>query len=110
MRAVQQGRPDESAGFHVRIRRGADARAFDHYALHLLEGIVRNAQRTAPGYAVCDYPDGTLLRSCVTPSGMTYVSVARILPLLAECESRKNPKRRGQPEEPRSSIHLLTHR
>jgi hypothetical protein len=57
---------------------------FDLYALRLLEGFVRNARRTAPGYAVCDFEGGTLVPSCVTPSGKTYVSVARILPLLSE--------------------------
>ena len=61
-----------------------DVTAFDGYALALLEGFVRNARRTAPGYAVCDFAGGTLVPSCVTPSGKTYVSVARILPLLSE--------------------------
>ena len=63
---------------------GVDAAAFDAYALQLLEGFVRNARRTAPGYAVCDFAGGTLVPSCLTPSGKTYVSVARILPLLSE--------------------------
>lgn len=57
---------------------------FDGYAIHLLEGFVRNARRTAPGYAVCDFEGGTLVPSCITPSGKTYVSVARVLPLLGE--------------------------
>jgi hypothetical protein len=57
---------------------------FDPYALDLLRGFVRNARRTAPGYAVCDFEGGTLVPSCLTPSGKTYVSVARILPLLSE--------------------------
>jgi hypothetical protein len=61
-----------------------DASAFDAYATALLEGFVRNARRTAPGYAVCDYPDGTIVGGCITPSGKSYVSTARILPLLAE--------------------------
>jgi hypothetical protein len=57
---------------------------FDGYARSLLEGFIRNARRTAPGYAVCDFEGGTLVESCVTPSGKTYVSVARILPLIGE--------------------------
>ncbi len=64
---------------------------FDGYALDLLRGFVRNAQRTAAGYAVCDYEGGTLVPSCVTPSGKTYVSVARILPLLSEWLAAAKP-------------------
>ena len=52
-----------------------DAAAFDAYALQLLKGFVRNARRTAPGYAVCDFAGGTLVPSCVTPSGKTYASM-----------------------------------
>ena len=33
---------------------------FDGYARSLLEGFIRNARRTAPGYAVCDFEGGTL--------------------------------------------------
>ncbi|HET8654020.1 MAG TPA: DUF2264 domain-containing protein [Longimicrobiaceae bacterium] len=64
---------------------------FDAYARRLLEGFVRSARRTAPGYAVCDYSGGTLLKSCTTPSGKTYVSVARILPLLSEWLAAEKP-------------------
>lgn len=66
--------------------------AFDAYATPLLEGFVRNARRTAPGYAVCDFEGGTLVSSCITPSGKTYVSVARILPLLGEWLGAGKPK------------------
>jgi hypothetical protein len=66
--------------------------AFDVYALRLLQGFVRNARRTAPGYAVCDFDGGTLVPSCVTPSGKTYVSVARILPLLSEWLAADKPR------------------
>jgi hypothetical protein len=69
---------------HALERGVAGTDAFDAYALRLLEGFVRNARRTAPGYAVCDFEGGTLVSSCITPSGKTYVSVARILPLLSE--------------------------
>jgi hypothetical protein len=65
---------------------------FDAYALRMLEGFVRNARRTAPGYAVCDFAGGTLVASCVTPSGKTYVSVARILPLLSEWLAAGKPR------------------
>jgi hypothetical protein len=63
---------------------GGAPRDFDDYALRLLRGFLRNARRTAPGHAVCDFEGGTLVKSCLTPSGHTYVSVARMLPLLAD--------------------------
>ncbi|HEU4632281.1 MAG TPA: DUF2264 domain-containing protein [Gemmatimonadaceae bacterium] len=75
--------PDALAAASRRLG-GREAGVFDAYALRLLEGFVRNARRTAPGYAVCDFAGGTLVPSCLTPSGKTYVSVARILPLLGE--------------------------
>jgi hypothetical protein len=49
----------------------------------ILDGYLRNARATSPSYAVCDFPGGTKLRSCVTPGGKTYVSVARMLPAMA---------------------------
>src|SRR6184192_4123057 len=57
---------------------------FDQYFVPILEGFLKNAKATAPDYVVCDYPEGTKLKSCCTPSGKTYVSVARMLPALAE--------------------------
>jgi hypothetical protein len=57
---------------------------FDPYFLPLLGGFLTNAKNTAPDYVVCDYPNGTKLKSCCTPSGKTYVSVARMLPAMAE--------------------------
>jgi hypothetical protein len=82
-----------AAGAAPRLALGAPAgsAAFDEYALALLSGFVRNARRTAPGYAVCDFAGGTLVPSCVTPSGKTYVSVARILPLLSEWLAADKP-------------------
>jgi len=64
--------------------RGFRHRIFDSYFLQILEGFVLNARRTSDSYAVCDFPDGTKIASCLTPSGKTYVSVARMLPALAE--------------------------
>jgi hypothetical protein len=49
----------------------------------ILDGYLRNARRTSSSYAVCDFPGGTKIRSCVTPGGKTYVSVARMLPAMA---------------------------
>src|SRR5436309_12568799 len=57
---------------------------FDSYFLPILHGFFKNARATAADYVVCDYPDGTKLKSCCTPSGKTYVSVARMLPPMAE--------------------------
>ena len=57
---------------------------FDHFFLPILDGFLKNAAATAPDYVVCDFPDGTKLKSCCTPSGKTYVSVARMLPPIVE--------------------------
>ena len=57
---------------------------FDPYFLLILDGFLKNAEKTSPDYVVCDYPDGTKLKSCCTPGGKTYVSVARMLPPMAE--------------------------
>jgi hypothetical protein len=51
----------------------------------ILAGYLRNLERTTPSsFAVCDFPEGTVLKSCSTPSGHGYVSVARMLPAMAE--------------------------
>ncbi|MGI8640622.1 MAG: DUF2264 domain-containing protein [Pyrinomonadaceae bacterium] len=55
----------------------------DFYFLEILDGFLRNARKTSDSFAVCDFPQGTLLKSCTTPSGKTYVSVARMMPALA---------------------------
>jgi hypothetical protein len=62
---------------------------FDRYFLDIYSGFAKNAHATFGGaeacdYTVCDYADGTKLKSCCTPSGKTYVSVARMLPSMAE--------------------------
>jgi len=49
----------------------------------ILDGYLRNAKATSSSYAVCDFPGGTKVKSCLTPGGKTYVSVARMLPALA---------------------------
>src|SRR5437899_11976192 len=74
------------SGDDVATRQAAAApqTQFDHYYLTILAGFLKNARATAPDYVVCDYPDGTKLKSCCTPSGKTYVSVARMLPPMAE--------------------------
>lgn len=61
----------------------APAAAFDRYFLAILDGYVRNARRTSDSFAVCDFPDGTILKNCTAKSGKTYVSVARMLPAMA---------------------------
>src|SRR3954447_4703944 len=57
---------------------------FDRYFIPIVEGFLRNARATSPDYVVCDYPDGTKLKSCCNPAGKTYVSVARMLPAMVE--------------------------
>ena len=54
---------------------------FDSYFLEILAGLLHNPRRTSDSFAVCDFPNGTILKSCVARSGKTYVSVARMLPV-----------------------------
>ncbi len=56
---------------------------FDRYFLPILEGYLRNCLRTSPSFAVCDFPDGTILPASVGRSGKTYDSVSRMLPAIA---------------------------
>src|SRR5688572_12052317 len=66
--------------------------AVDKYFLQILDGFLRNAVRTGPGFAVCDYPEGTIVKSCQTPSNHGYVAVARMLPAMTEwIASKKQP-------------------
>src|SRR5688572_19113278 len=65
---------------------------FDHYFLKILDGFLRNARATSDSFAVCDYPDGTKLKSCCNPAGKTYVSVARMLPAMVEWLHAKKPR------------------
>ncbi|MEA2735338.1 MAG: hypothetical protein QOE14_1789, partial [Humisphaera sp.] len=68
------------------------AAQFDHYFLTILDGFLRNAKATSDSFAVCDYPDGTKLKSCCNPAGKTYVSVARMLPAMVEwLHAKKQP-------------------
>jgi hypothetical protein len=61
-----------------------DSRAdIDIYFHELIDGFLRNAKKTSDSFAVCNYPGGTVLKSCIAKSGKTYVSVARMLPALA---------------------------
>ncbi len=56
----------------------------DDYFLQILRGFLVNAGKTSGGFAVCDFPSGTKLKSCLTPGGKTYVSTARMIPAMAE--------------------------
>lgn len=62
----------------------APEKQFDRFFLPILDGFLKNAAMTSKDFVVCDYPGGTKLKSCCTPSGKTYVSVARMLPVMAE--------------------------
>lgn len=57
--------------------------AFDRYFLEILEGYLRNARRTSPSMAVCDFEGGTILKGAAGKSGKTYDSVTRMLPAMA---------------------------
>lgn len=56
----------------------------DQYFLTILDGFLKNARATSPAYTVCDFPQGTKLAGTLTPSGKSYVGVARMLPAIAE--------------------------
>jgi hypothetical protein len=59
--------------------------AIDDHFTEILAGYLRNLERTTPNsFAVCDFPEGTVIKTCSTPSGHGYVSVARMLPAMAE--------------------------
>src|SRR3954471_6894409 len=60
------------------------------FADAIIAGFLRNAEATSKEFVVCDYPGGTKLKSCCTPSGKTYVSVARMLPVLVESADRRH--------------------
>jgi hypothetical protein len=81
--------------------KGPPNQQFDAYFLELLGGFLVNAKRTNPDYVVCDYPDGTKLQSCCTPSGKSYVSVARMVPAMAEWIVARGPT------VPGSDVNLL---
>jgi hypothetical protein len=67
-----------------RLQARDDKALMTGYFLTILCGFLRNARATSPYYTVCDFPGGTKIAGCCTPSGKTYVSVARMLPALAE--------------------------
>jgi len=46
----------------------------------ILNGYISNSLKASPTFAVCDFPDGTRLKSCMTPREQTYVSTARMMP------------------------------
>lgn len=57
----------------------------DFHFTEILDGYLRNLERTTPAsFAVCDFPEGTTIKTCMTPTGHGYVSVARMLPAMAE--------------------------
>ena len=63
----------------------SDAAGGDFHFTSILDGYLRNLERTTPNsFAVCDFPEGTNIKTCMTPSGHGYVSVARMLPAMAE--------------------------
>ena len=83
------------------------AAQFDHYFLTIWDGFVRNAQATSDSFAVCDYPDGTKLKSCCNPAGKTYVSVARMLPAMVEWLNGKPGQRHLAPSRSQDIENIL---
>jgi hypothetical protein len=57
-------------------------RIIEDFFQPIVDGFLRNARATSPDLVTCDFAQGTKLKSCCTPSGKTYVSVARMLPAL----------------------------
>ena len=54
----------------------APSQAFDRYFLQILDGFLRNAIRTGPGFAAVDFPDGTIVKTChSTPMSSDFQSV-----------------------------------
>src|SRR4030095_14298299 len=82
--------PVSSASLFAQSTTQPAAAQFDHYFLTILDGFLRNAKATSDSFAVCDYPDGTKLKSCCNPAGKTYVSVARMMPAMVEWRRAKN--------------------
>lgn len=74
---------------------GGDALSsvFNDHFTEILAGYLLNLERTTPdSFAVCDYPEGTKIKTCMTPTGHGYVSVARMLPAMAEyLHARREP-------------------
>src|SRR5579872_2613836 len=55
----------------------------DSYWFPILDGFLRNARATSSSFAVCDFPDGTILKGSIGKSGKTYDSVTRMMPAVA---------------------------
>src|SRR5689334_8948701 len=71
---------------------GAFRGEVEDFFLQILRGFLRNARATADSYVVCDFPQGTKLKGCCAPNGKTYVSVARMLPAMADfLAARREP-------------------
>src|SRR6478672_5907207 len=67
------------------VASAAAAPAINDHFTEILAGYLSNLERTTPNsFAVCDYPEGTVIKTCSTPSGHGYVSVARMLAPMAE--------------------------
>jgi hypothetical protein len=60
-----------------------DAWPVETFFREVLDGYLRNARRTSPSWAVCDFEGGTRLPGSVGPGGKTYDSVSRMMPALA---------------------------
>jgi hypothetical protein len=64
----------------------------------ILAGFLRHAHAASPDYTACNFPDGTVIKGCCTPSGKSYTSVARMLPALAEYAAADLPRVAGTPD------------
>jgi hypothetical protein len=71
------------AGALVGLAKTPPCTLLDQYFLEIAQGFLTNARKTSPSFAVCDFPDGTILQGAVGRSGKTYDSVSRMLPALA---------------------------
>ena len=64
----------------------------------IVGGFLSNARATSADYTACNFPSGTMIKTCCTPNGKTYTSVARMLPALAEYLAAGQPPLAGGPD------------
>ena len=85
----------------VSLASSPDAQAqLAEYFRTILAGFLRNARATSADYTACDFAEGTKIKTCCTPSGKTYTSVARMLPALAEYVAAGH-------QEPATDLHAV---
>jgi hypothetical protein len=72
-----------SAAFVPAFAKQQGAGPFDSHFLEILNGYLAACRNTSSSYAVCNFPNGTILPGSVAVSGKTYDSVSRMMPALS---------------------------